>query len=554
LCYLAGVPKPVTLADLPDRLTESELWDLVGRLEHEQLDFKLRADGLDEVFAAMAMTDGGLVVLGIRDNRVVAGCAMTQAVLDRVSETAHACGLEVQVREASIHETALTIVGVPEIRGRIVTTPDGRLLRRIGSHNRPLVGDALARFVREREERSAEEEVIANPHLDDFDVELVNRALTGTGRQRVRRDGVLRSLVDLGVARVEGPPTGIAIMKAAALLFARDPRRYIPGAAVQAVRRAGVGPGPGPTTGRTEIAAPIPRLLDEVQTFLETTTGGLEAVVGRRRERLPAYPTAALREAVLNALSHRDYGLVGATVDVTVWDDRVEVQSPGPLPGHITLDNIRDEHYSRNRRIMQVLKLLGLVEEYGEGVDRMFREMEDRLLEPPLFATTPSSVTVTLRNRSPITAEEQAWLAVLAGLDLTAAERRALVIARREGAVTPRSLRAALVASDVDADGVLRSGIAKGLLTRVGQRGGARYVLSDEVVLRAGTETVGVRTRKRQQLLDELRRRGPVSTAEAARAIGDTDVSLVRELLNDLVRAGLATAEGHTRGRRYRLS
>jgi len=98
---------------------------------------------------------------------------------------------------------------------------------------------------------------------------------------------------------------------------------------------------------RPEIVGPVPKLLNEVQAFLEATTGGVEAVAGRRRKRLPTYPTAALREAVLNALAHRDYGLVEATVDVTVWDDRVEVQRPGPLPGHITLDNIRDEHYSR---------------------------------------------------------------------------------------------------------------------------------------------------------------------------------------------------------------
>jgi ATP-dependent DNA helicase RecG len=548
------VSPSVTLDDLPDRVTETSSWKLIGRVEHQQLDFKLRADGLDEVFAAMSMTDGGLVVLGIRDNRTVEGCPMTQAVLDRVSESAHAYGLDVQARETSVDGTALTVVGVPEVRGRIVTTPSGRLMRRVGSHNRPLVGDSLARFVREREERSAEEEVVPNPHLDDFDLELVNRALAGAGHRRVRRDGLLRAFVDLGVARVEGAPTGIAVLKAAVLLFARDPRRYIPGAAVQAVQRAGVGPGPGPTTSRVELVGPIPALLDEVQAFLDTATGGLEVVVGPRRERLPAYPIAALREAVLNALAHRDYGLIGATVDVTVWDDRVEVQSPGPLPGHITLENIRDEHYSRNRRVMQVLKLLRLVEEYGEGVDRMFQEMEDRLLEPPLFVTTQSSVTVTLRNRSPITADEQAWLAVLGRLDLKPAERRALVLARREGAVTPRLLRVVLADHGADVDGVLRNAVAKGLLTRVGQRGGARYVLSDEVTLRAGTEGVEARTRKRQQLLDELRRRGPISTAEAARAIGEVDVSLVRELLNDLVRAGLAMAEGRTRGRRYRLA
>ncbi len=546
------MPRPVTLDDIPSFLTEEAFWNLVGRLEHEQLDFKLRPDGLDEVFAAMAMTDGGVAILGIRDNRRVEGCAMTQAVLDRVTETAHACGLEVQVRELAVDSTPITIIGVPEVRGRIVTTPNGRLLRRLGSQNRPLVGDALARFVREREERSAEDEAIAAPALDGVEMELVNRALAADGRPRTRRDGLLRALVDLGVARVEGPPTGTVMTKAAMLLFARDPRRYIAGAAVQAVRRAGVGPGPGPTVARVEIAGPIPRLLDEVQRFIDAQAGGLETVLGGHRERLPVYPTAVIREAVLNALAHRDYGLAGATVDVTIWDDRIEVQSPGSLPGHITLDNIRAEHYSRNRRIMMVLKLLGLVEEYGEGIDRMYREMDARLLEPPAFVVTPSSVTVTLRNRSPITAEEQAWLALLGGLELSAPERRALVLARREGGITPRLLRAAM--PDVDVGAVIRSAAAKGLLVRTGERGGTRYVLSDEVVLRAGAEGVEARTRTRQRLLDELRRGGPLSTAEAAAVIGESNPSAVRDLLNDLVRAGLVLAEGRTRGRRYRIA
>ena len=91
-----------------------------------------------------------------------------------------------------------------------------------------------------------------------------------------------------------------------------------------------------------------------------------------------------------------------------MWDDRIEVRSPGPLPGHITVENIREEHYSRNRRIMQVLRTLRLVEEYGEGVDRMFREMEARLLEPPILVATSSSVTVTLRNRSLVDVADQA--------------------------------------------------------------------------------------------------------------------------------------------------
>lgn len=536
------------LGDLPDQTSDDAFWDVVGRVEHEQLDFKLRSDRLTETMAAMAMTDGGLIILGVRDDRSVAGCPLDQATLDRTMATAHDVGVEVQLRAVTVGEHIITVVAVPEVRGRIVTTPDGRLLRRHGSSSQPLVGDALARFVREREGRSAEDDALPVAALDDVDAEILNRALAAAGRPRIRRDGVPRALVDLGVARIEPPPTGTVLTKAAALLFAVDPRRYVSGACVQVVRRAGVGPGPGPTTARVELVGPLPRLLDAVLEFVQRNTPTYQAVVGTHRETLPSYPVAAVREAVLNALAHRDYGLPGATVDVTIWDDRMEVHSPGPLPGHITLENIREEHYSRNRRTMAVLKLLGLVEEYGEGIDRMYREMEARLMEPPLINAGPASVVVTLYSRSLLTPEDQAWLALLGHLGLTPAERRMLVLTRREEAITPRRVRA--VMPDVDEDSLIAGAIAKGLLVRTGERGGTRYVLSDEIVLRAGASGLEARVRQRQRLLDEVRRRGSLSVPEASTVLGE-DAALARHLLNDLARAGLVAAQGRTRARRY---
>jgi len=546
---LLRVKRTPRLADFDEKLTAQQFWGLVGQLEHEQLDFKVQAKDLTTLIAAMAMTDGGLVVLGIDDDRQVKGCPLTQETQDRVMKAAHACGVSIQMREVSVAGVRLTVVAIPEVRGRIVTTPDGRLVRRVGGDNQPLVADALGRFVRERQEHPAEDEAIAIPNLDDFDLPLINRALRmAECRPSLSRAGIPRALVDLGLALPESPPAGPAITCAAALLFARDPRVYVPAASVQIVRRAGVGPGPGPTRARVELTGPLPKVLDKALAFVRRHTGHHETVVGKHREVLPEYPISVLREALLNAVSHRDYGLAGATVDVTIWDDRIEVHSPGSLPGHITLKNIRDEHYSRNRRIMRVLKLLGLVEEYGEGVDRMFREMEARLMEPPVFAATPSSVTVTLHNRSLLTVEDQAWLGLLGHLDLTAAERRILVATRKEGAVTRRRVRELL--PDGDAEALLAAAVAKGLLVRTGERGGARYVPSDEIVMRAGATGLEAQSRKRQMLLDEIRRRGSLSTVEGAELLED-DVMRVRHLLNDLVRARLAIARGQTRGRRY---
>ena len=545
---MASVPG---IGDIPRRLSPDAFWDLFGRLEHAELDFKrgVPADIRDTI-AAMAMTYGGLIVHGVDDQRVVVGCPLSRNTQDRITRIAAECGVDVRLLPLAVGELELTICAVPDVRGRIVTTPDGRLLRRVGGDSQPLRGDAMARFVREREQRAGEDEPLAVVDPSAFDLDAVNRALTADGRPAVPRDGIERALTDLGVAVAAAPPLESRVLRAALVLFASETRRQVRGAAVQLVRRTGVGPGPGPSSARAECSGPLAETVDCCLGFLAAHTRRFETVTGSRREALPEYPEPVLREAIVNALAHRDYGLTGATVDVTVWDDRIEVRSPGPLPGHITLDNMRAEHYSRNPRIMRVLKILGLVEEYGDGIDRMYREMEARLMEPPVFEATASSVTVTLRNRMLVDVEDQVWLNQLGRDDTTADERRALVAARREGSVTPRDLRGMLPEADVDA--LLARLLAKGLLTRVGRRGGTRYVLSDAMVRLAGSPGLAAQNRRRQSLLDEIRRRGSLSTTDAATLL-DTAPAVARQMLNELVQVGLARAAGRTRARKYYL-
>ncbi len=545
---MASVPG---LGAIPQRLAVDAFWSLFGRLEHEQLDFKRGVpDDVRDTIAAMAMTHGGLIVHGVDDRRNVVGCPLSQNTQDRITRIAFECGVDVQVREVVAGERKLTICAVPAVRGRIVTTPDGRLLRRVGGDAQPLRGDALARFVFERRHRAGEDQPLVTVQVSAFDLGAVNRVLTADGRTAVGEDRMVRALADLGVAVAAPPPLEPSVLRAAAVLFAREPRDFIRGAAVQLVRRSGVGPGPGPSAAREECSGPLVETVDCCLRFIGRHTRQFEAVAGVRRETLPEYPQAVLREAVVNALAHRDYGLDGATVDVTVWDDRIEVRSPGPLPGHITVDNMRDEHYSRNPRIMRVLKTMRLVEEYGEGVDRMYREMESRLLEPPLFEATSSSVTVTLRNRFLVDVEDQVWLTLLGQQDhLTADERRTLVAVRRHGAVTPRELRRML--PDADARALLAGAVAKGLLVRVGRRGGSRYVLSEEITLRAGGAGIAAQGRRRRLLLDAVRRRGSISVAEGASLL-DASPAATRSLLNELAQAGLVQPEGRTRARRYR--
>lgn len=535
--------------DIPERLTLEEFRALLGEVEHEMLDFKRGVpDDVLDTIPAMAMTHGGLIVHGVNDQREIVGCPLSQNTQDRIQRFAMECGVEVRVRPLRVGGHELTVTAVPEVRGRIVTTPNGRLLRRVGGDSQPLRGDSLARFVGTRQESSGEVQPAEGFPASAVDLGALNRVLEAEGRSPVSRRSVVRALSDLGVAQRRGDAGAPVILRAAVVLFAEQPDSFVPGARVQLVRREGIGPGPGPSADREECSGPLDRILECCERFIERHTRRYEVVTGLRRESLSEYPAPVVREAIVNALAHRDYNLTGATVDVTIWDNRLEIQSPGPLPGHITTDNMRDEHYSRNSHIMDVLKRVGLVEEYGDGVDRMFTEMEARLMEPPLFTATADSVTVTLHNRFLVDVEDQVWLSLLRQPELTVAERRTLVAVRREGAVSPRQLRKLLPEEDIKA--LLSGAVAKGLLVRVGERGGSRYELSDEIVLRVGSRSIESQRRKRQTLLDAMDRSGSISTVEGAALLGES-VAAVRQMLKELLRTGEVRARGRTRGRRY---
>jgi hypothetical protein len=134
-----------------ETLRPRAFWRRFGAVEHERLEFKRSALHVQPAIAAMAMARGGTIVLGVTDDRRLAGCPLDQETLDRIAAAAHAVDVEVAVSALRVGAVALTLIVVPEVRDRVVTTSDGRLLRRLGSANLPLRGDAVARFVRERE-------------------------------------------------------------------------------------------------------------------------------------------------------------------------------------------------------------------------------------------------------------------------------------------------------------------------------------------------------------------------------------------------------------------
>lgn len=173
------------------------------------------------------------------------------------------------------------------------------------------------------------------------------------------------------------------------------------------------------------------------------------------------------QEALLNAIAHRDYNVQGAGIEVWLFDDRMEVTSPGGLLPELSLDellSLRRVHCSRNPRLMRTLVDLGLTRDQGEGIPRMFAEMADAFLPTPHINPTARSVSVMLRNTTILGEGDRAFVARIGGEDLSDEEFRALLQAHRSTQVDNASLRSLMGVDTLGASQILRRLRDRGLL------------------------------------------------------------------------------------------
>lgn len=263
---------------------------------------------------------------------------------------------------------------------------------------------------------------------------------------------------------------GGQLTNGALLLFGCDPQQFIPAAEMRCMHFHGA-----------EVQRPVPfyrifkgDVFEQVDRATDFVLSVISRSVGTRAEsaQVPVtyeIPPEAIREAIVNAVAHRDYALAGA-VQVSVFSDRVEVWSPGVLPAPLTPERLRERHGSvaRNARVCEALFLARYIEKYGTGTLMMIRRCRDRGLPEPDFEQRGGEFAVTLWRD---------WLTVdlLAGLGLNERQLKALHVARQERRLTNSRYREVTGASRPTAKRDLDDLVGKGLLVPKGAGRGAYY-------------------------------------------------------------------------------
>ncbi len=454
------------------------LRSLLARGRGPTLEFVLEPDArtLAEHIVAFANGAGGTIVVGVTERgRVDPNAAeLFEPVLGGALALCQPPFRAIDLPEWRVDESPEGQVATITVRPTgYRMTVEGRVLVRSGKLNVEVSPERELRGRLEPELQSYEERAVPGATLADLDEAILDEYQRNRIRRGPRGEVVTRAelLREAGAVDADGNVTTAGL-----LLFGKNPDYFMPQVGVVLVRFKGSDIGAGTVAGeryarRVELTGPVARLVERTWQVLSEELRQEAVTNGLAREERYAYPVEAVREVVVNAICHRDYAISGQRIEIRLFDDRMEVISPGGLPGHITLDNIIEEHYSRNPRIVRGLYYWGYIEELGLGMDIVYDAMRrDHHPEPELRAL-PRSFAVTLRCT--VDQLEQEY-----GQDLSSRQLRALRYLVSHDMITNSDYRE--LCPEVSAETVrldLRDLVSRGILLRVGDKRGTYYVL-----------------------------------------------------------------------------
>jgi ATP-dependent DNA helicase RecG len=390
------------MATAPEVLAALEAVELGTRardVESETLDFKTVSRSVEdtlrdlaEAASCFANARGGVIVVGVADRPggrdAFVGCELDPVRVKRRIFELTDPRLTVLVDEVGRAGKRLLVLTVPS--GPDVHAVGGRSTERIGTSCEPMSSTRIAALVSERrgDDWSAEDSERPVDDVDPAAVAVARRMVARTRGRGATRKSVLDLLRTLGLVTERRTLT-----RAGALLFGSG------GAAVAYVHRRTPA---GALVVNERLEAPLlpglERVFDLVSARLDRTSVNLP---NGQQLQLADLPEAAVREAIINAVMHRDYRRPGV-VQVEHTATRLAVTSPGGFVSGVTVNNVlTTSSRLRNPDLAAAVRALGLAETAGGGVDRMYAEMTRLGHQPPTFTVDAESVRVTLLGGAP---------------------------------------------------------------------------------------------------------------------------------------------------------
>jgi len=397
-----------------------DLVELLKRPEGKTLEFKRELsspDGVLRTLVAFANTAGGIVLIGVEDaSRHIRGVTGPLALEERLASLVSDNIVPRLLPDLEILPWRATHVLAVQVHPSQTRPhhlrregPDTGVYVRVGSTNRRADRELIEELRRYGRGEAYDEQPMPELRSEAVDFRAASESFAS---QRQLKPADLETLRLLTRYQGRAVPTVGGM-----LLYGVDREKYFPDAWIQVGRFRGTDK--SHILDRAEIRLPLPQAVEAAIAFVRKhLLHGAEIGASRRKEQW-SLPPVAVREAVINAVAHADYAQRGAPIRIALYEDRLEVENPGLLPfGLILSDLPRGVSKLRNRVIGRVFHELGLVEQWGSGIQRMTTACRDAGLAAPELEEVGTRFRVTLRTGNiaalNVDAVEQAILDALA--------------------------------------------------------------------------------------------------------------------------------------------
>jgi ATP-dependent DNA helicase RecG len=377
---------------------------------------------LATTLVGMANTNGGTVLLGItpRSGQII-GINDPDGVVDRVFQAALLSEPPLVLpipQKHTLEKSVVISVTVPAGLPHVYNL-DGRYYGREGKQTNPIPARRLRKLLLDRGLVQFETRIPPGVGLNDLDDIRIKEYIDSLNLPG--NENFLEVLIKRGCLWRE---SGRLLPNyAALLLFGRCPQQWLPSATLLAARFS------GKTFSdhfiKHEFRGTLPDQLHQAELFIRDNLRSSVNVSGLIRQEETEYPFDAVRELLVNAIAHRDYNQQGDCIHLNIFSDRLEVSSPGGLPGPVNLDNLLEARFSRNAIVTQVLSDLGFVERLGYGLDRVVHLMRQHGLRSPRFEEVVGSFRVTLFNE-PVLGLDRRVHPINTDLEINTRQERAL--------------------------------------------------------------------------------------------------------------------------------
>jgi len=446
------------------------LKQLIRSGESETVEFKASFDKeILETSVSFANTKGGAILIGISDKGDIKGAQIGKETLkdwaNQISQATEPLIIpEIEIEE--IDRKKIAVIRIKEFPIKPVSLK-GRCFRRVKNSNRVMQPHEIAEMHLHSTGMSWDKLTVANASADIIDVEKVRRYIESArdaGRRKISADeNPLQALQKLELIK-DGRPTWASI-----LLFYRYPQQFLS----QAVIHCGKFKEETIVIDDRMIEGTLTEQIEEAMDFIRKNISVKFVMTGKpAREEIWDYPLEALREAVINAVCHRDY-TVPSNTEVRIYDDKLIVWNPGGLPLGLTLEDLYRPHPSilRNKGIGGIFYDVGLIEQWGSGIDKMRKACEKAGIPEPKFEEHQGFRVIF---RKDIYTEEY-----LQKLGLNERQIKAVMYVKEKGKITNKEYRGMFEITDrmalIDLSGLCE----KKIFERMGRTGRkTKYILT----------------------------------------------------------------------------